>query len=179
MTPRLRLLLPLGIFLVIAVFLGIGLTLDSDRVPSPLIGKPVPGFSLPAVNEPGRTVEPDDFRGQTWLLNVWATWCVSCRVEHEVLIEAARTHGATIVGLDYKDERPAAIRWLRERGDPYVVSAYDPEGRTGLDLGVYGVPETYVIDADGIIRYKHIGPVSHQQLQETILPLLAQPGDRE
>lgn len=174
MKPRLRLILPLAIFVVIAVFLGIGLTLDSDRVPSPLIGKPVPAFSLPAVDDPGRTVEPADFGGRPWLLNVWATWCVSCRVEHEVLVEAARTHGATIVGLDYKDERPAAIRWLQERGDPYVVSAFDPEGRVGLDLGVYGVPETYVIDAEGIIRYKHIGPVSREQLEDTILPLLAE-----
>jgi len=174
MKLRPRLLIPLAVFLVIAVFLGVGLTLDSDRVPSPLVGKPVPAFSLPAVSDAGRTVEPDDFHGQPWLLNVWATWCVSCRVEHEVLIEAAHRHGATIVGLDYKDERPAAIRWLRERGNPYAVSAFDPEGRVGLDLGVYGVPETYVIDREGIIRYKHIGPVSMEQLEGKILPLLAE-----
>lgn len=174
MRPRLRYLLPFGIFLVIAAFLAVGLTLESERVPSPLVGKPMPAFALPAVHEPGRTVRPADFGGQPWLLNVWATWCVSCRVEHPVLIEAARQHGAIIVGLDYKDERAAAIDWLRQRGDPYVVSAYDPDGRVGLDLGVYGVPETYVVDRDGIIRYKHIGPVSREQLRERILPLLAE-----
>ena len=174
MNPRMRRLLPFAIFVLIAVFLGIGLTLDSDRVPSPLIGKPVPAFSLPAVHDAGRTVEPGDFAGGPWLLNVWATWCASCKIEHEVLVEAARRHGATIVGLDYKDERPAAIRWLRERGDPYVVSAFDPEGRIGLDLGVYGVPETYVIDGAGIIRHKHIGPLSREQLKAEILPLLAE-----
>lgn len=174
MHPRVRLLLPLGIFLLIAVFLAIGLTLDSRRVPSPLIGKPVPEFSLPDLHAPERSVGPADFRGQPWLLNVWASWCVSCLVEHEVLVEAARTHGATILGLDYKDERADAIKWLRERGDPYVVSAFDPKGRVGLDLGVYGVPETYVIDAEGIIRHKHIGPLSRQDLQESILPLLAE-----
>lgn len=174
MRPRLRYLLPLGIFLVIAAVLAVGLTLDSERVPSPLVGKPMPAFALAGVHEPERTVRPADFRGQPWLLNVWATWCASCRVEHPVLIDAAREHGATIVGLDYKDERAAAIDWLRQRGDPYVVSAYDPDGRVGLDLGVYGVPETYVIDRDGIIRYKHIGPVSQEQLRERILPLLAE-----
>ena len=174
MQSRLRYLLPLAVFVVIAVFLGVGLTLDSERVPSPLVGKPMPAFALPAVHAPERTVRPADFRGQPWLLNVWATWCVSCRVEHPVLIAAAERHGATIVGLDYKDERAAAIDWLRQRGDPYVVSAYDPDGRVGLDLGVYGVPETYVVDAEGIIRYKHIGPVSDEQLRERILPLLAE-----
>lgn len=174
MKSRLRLILPFAIFVAIAVLLGIGLTLDSDRVPSPLIGKAVPAFSLPAVHDAEYTVEPGDFTGQPWLLNVWATWCVSCRAEHGVLMEAAHRHGATIVGLDYKDERSDAIRWLQERGDPYVISAYDPEGRVGLDLGVYGVPETYVIDAAGIIRYKHIGPVSPAQLEEEILPLLSE-----
>lgn len=174
MSPRVRLLLPLGIFLVIAVFLGIGLTLDSSKVPSPLIGKPVPDFSMPSVHAPERTVTPADFRGQPWLLNVWATWCVSCRAEHAVLVEAAESHGARIVGLDYKDERPAAIEWLRDLGDPYVVSAFDPKGRVGLDLGVYGVPETYVIDSDGIIRHKHIGPLTRRQLREQILPMLAE-----
>ena len=173
-TLRPRLLIPLAVFLAIAVFLGIGLTLDSDRVPSPLIGKPVPAFSLPAVDEPSREVRPSDFAGEPWLLNVWATWCVACRAEHGVLMTAANRYGATIVGLDYKDERPAALEWLRQRGDPYVVSAFDPEGQTGLDFGVYGVPETYVIDEKGIIRYKHIGPVSRDQLENKLLPLLAE-----
>ena len=159
---------------MIAGFLGVGLTLDSDRVPSPLIGKPLPDFRLPSVRDPARMVSPADFRGDPWLLNVWATWCVSCRAEHGVLLEAARRHGARIVGLDYKDERAKAIEWLRDLGDPYVVSAYDPKGRTGIDLGVYGVPETYVIDAEGIIRHKHIGPITRRDLEQEILPLLAE-----
>lgn len=174
MRTRLHLLVPLAVFLAIAGVLAVGLTLDSDRVPSPLIGKPMPDFALPVVDAPENTVRPSDFRGSPWLLNVWATWCVSCRAEHEVLMEAARRHDATIVGLDYKDEREAAIDWLHERGNPYVVSAYDPDGRTGIDLGVYGVPETYVVDADGVIRYKHIGPVSRDELRKRILPLLAE-----
>ncbi|MDZ7749306.1 MAG: DsbE family thiol:disulfide interchange protein [Halofilum sp. (in: g-proteobacteria)] len=107
-----------------------------------------------------------------WLLNVWATWCVACRQEHPVLMRAKREHDLTILGLDYKDERPAAVQWLQRHGDPYAMSAYDPEGRVGLDLGVYGVPETYVIDADGVIRYKHIGPVSNEQLDGEIVPLV-------
>lgn len=172
MRVRLRFLVPLAVFLAIAVLLAVGLTLDSERVPSPLVGKPMPAFALPAVDSPERTVRPADFRGSPWLLNVWATWCVSCRAEHEVLMEAARRHDAIIVGLGYKDEREAAIEWLRERGNPYVVSAHDPDGRTGIDLGVYGVPETYVVDAGGVIRYKHIGPVSWRDLRERILPLL-------
>lgn len=172
MRVQLRYLVPLALFLAIAGVLAIGLTLDSERVPSPLIGKPIPAFALPAVDPPERTVKPSDFRGTTWLLNVWATWCVSCRAEHEVLMEAARRHDLTIVGLDYKDEREAAIEWLHERGNPYVVTAFDPEGRTGIDLGVYGVPETYVVDAGGVIRYKHIGPITLRELRERILPLI-------
>lgn len=174
MRVRLHQLIPLIMFLAIAGVLAIGLTLDSDRVPSPLIDKPMPAFTLPVVDSPDSTVSPADFQGSPWLLNVWATWCVSCKAEHDVLMEAARRHDTTIVGLDYKDDREAALEWLRERGDPYVTSAYDPDGRTGIDLGVYGVPETYVVDADGIIRYKHIGPVTREDMRERILPLLSE-----
>jgi cytochrome c biogenesis protein CcmG/thiol:disulfide interchange protein DsbE len=113
---------------------------------------------------------PADFDGQVWLLNVWATWCAACEQEHPVLMRAAREHGLTLVGLDYKDERAKAIEWLDRRGDPYVVSGFDPEGRVGLDLGVYGAPETYIIDAEGVVRYKHIGPISPKALREDILP---------
>ena len=172
MRPRPRYLIPFVLFAGIAVFLGVGLTLDADEVPSPLIGKPVPAFDLSTVADADRRVGPDDFEGRVWLLNVWATWCAACRQEHPVLMRAARREGLTIVGLDYKDERPAATRWLRRHGDPYAVSAFDPEGRVGIDLGVYGVPETYVIDADGVIRYKHIGPVSDETLADEILPLV-------
>jgi cytochrome c biogenesis protein CcmG/thiol:disulfide interchange protein DsbE len=167
---RARALIPLGVFLSIAILLGIGLTIDSDEVPSPLVGKPVPDFDVPTVRDAGQRFRPADMEGQVWLLNVWATWCTGCRVEHDVLMSAAREHDVTIVGLDYKDERAAAIDWLDRRGDPYVASPYDPKGKVGMDLGVYGVPETYVIDAEGIIRYKHIGPISPEQLRDDILP---------
>lgn len=167
---RVRSLIPLAIFLGIALLLGVGLTLDADRVPSPLIDKPVPAFELPAVRDNGRTVQPADFEGRVWLLNVWGTWCAGCREEHDTLLKAAREHDLTIVGLNYKDDRDKAVAWLERLGDPYAVSAYDPDGKVGLDLGVYGAPETYIVDGDGIIRYKHIGPISDEDLRETILP---------
>jgi len=169
---RLRYVVPLGIFVILAAFLAYGLTRDPREVPSPLIGKPVPAFELPTVHDGSARFSPQDLRGQVWLLNVWATWCVSCRQEHAVLMEAANEHGLRIVGLDYKDERPEAIDWLARRGDPYAVTAFDKPGRVGIDLGVYGVPETYVIDADGVIRHKVIGPVTRDKLTERIVPLV-------
>ncbi|MDZ7786819.1 MAG: DsbE family thiol:disulfide interchange protein [Halofilum sp. (in: g-proteobacteria)] len=169
---RARYLIPLVLFLVIAVFLAVGLTKDPSRVPSPLIGKPVPDFELPRLDADAGRIGPDAMQGEVWLLNIWATWCVGCREEHHVLMEAASRDGVRILGLDYKDERGAALRWLDQRGDPYFASAFDPEGRVGIDLGVYGVPETYVIDADGIIRHKTIGPVSMEDLKQEILPLV-------
>ncbi len=169
---RYRSLIPLAIFVAIAALLGVGLTLDAHEVPSPLIGEPVPAFERPGLRDPQAQVSPSDQEGRVWLLNVWGTWCVGCREEHDVLLEAAREHDLTIVGLNYKDERAAAIDWLERLGDPYVASAYDPEGKVGLDLGVYGAPETYVVDAQGVIRHKHIGPLSPSELRETILPLV-------
>lgn len=169
---RARSLIPLAVFVAIAALLGIGLTLDADEVPSPLIGKPVPAFEMPGLHDAQARVRPADYDGQVWLLNVWGTWCAGCRQEHDVLLRAAREHGVPIVGLNYKDERPSAIDWLERLGDPYVASAFDPEGRVGLDLGVYGAPETYVIDAEGVIRHKHIGPLSETELRDTILPLV-------
>lgn len=170
--PRARYLVPLVLFLVIAVFLAVGLTKDPSRVPSPLIGKPVPEFELPRLEAGAGRIGPADMQGSVWLLNIWATWCAGCREEHHVLMEAASRDGVRILGLDYKDERAAALRWLEQHGDPYFASAFDPEGRVGIDLGVYGVPETYVIDADGIIRHKTIGPVSMNDLNQEILPLV-------
>lgn len=172
MRPRLRFVLPLVVFVAIAALLGVGLTIDAERVPSPLIGRPIPAFAAPALLDPERSVRPGDFAGEVWLLNVWATWCVPCRAEHEVLMHGARERDLAIVGLNYKDERAAAIDWLERLGDPYRVSASDPRGRVGIDLGVYGVPETYVIDADGIIRHKHIGELTREELEETIVPLV-------
>ena len=169
---RAKLWIPLAIFAAIVALLGVGLTMDPDRVPSPLIGKPVPDFTLPRVADPERSVSPADLKGQVYLLNVWASWCVACREEHPVLMEAARDTDLTIVGLDYKDKRPDALQWLSQRGDPYTVSAFDAKGKVGIDLGVYGVPETFVVDAEGIIRRKFVGALSRQQLRSEILPLV-------
>lgn len=172
MRLRARFLIPLVVFVAIAGLLGVGLTIDTERVPSPLIDRPIPAFAAPGLADPGRSVRPEDFAGEVWLLNVWATWCVPCRDEHPVLMHAARELGLTIVGLNYKDDRDAAIDWLERLGDPYRVSASDPGGRVGIDLGVYGVPETYVVDAEGIIRYKHIGELTREDLDDTILPVV-------
>ena len=167
-----RYLIPLGIFLALVILLGVGLTLDPREVPSPFIGKPAPDFRLPRLNQPGQTIGPEDMKGQVWLLNVWASWCVSCRAEHKVVNALAKTGEVTVVGLNYKDEPDDARSWLAALGNPYLASAMDREGRVGIDWGVYGVPETFVIDRQGIIRYKHIGPITQASLQEKILPLV-------
>ncbi|MDS4015255.1 MAG: DsbE family thiol:disulfide interchange protein [Candidatus Accumulibacter sp.] len=167
-----RFLLPLGIFIVLAVFLGVGLRLNPREVPSPFIGKPAPAFQVPQLHAAEHTIAPQDMKGRVWLLNVWASWCVSCRQEHPVLMDLARQNVVPIVGLDYKDERQAGIAWLKEHGDPYLLSAYDRDGRIGIDYGVYGVPETFVIDKTGLIRYKHIGPLTQKVVEQKILPLV-------
>jgi cytochrome c biogenesis protein CcmG/thiol:disulfide interchange protein DsbE len=163
----------LGIFLVLVVFLGVGLGLNPRQVPSPLIDRPAPTFDLPQLHATDKRISPEALRGQVWLLNVWASWCVSCREEHPVLVELAKTRVVPIVGLNYKDQRPEALRWLQQFGDPYVMSIVDGDGRVGINFGVYGVPETFVIDKTGVIRYKQIGPVTPKALQEKILPLVA------
>ena len=169
-----RFLLPFGIFLVLAVFLAIGLNLNPREVPSPLIDKPAPAFRLPQLHEAGLTLAPQDLKGKVWVFNVWASWCVACLEEHPLLVEFAKLNLVPLVGLNYKDNRADALQWLQKRGDPYTLSAQDADGSVGIDYGVYGVPETYVIDKEGIIRYKRIGPVTVQILQEKILPLLKQ-----
>jgi len=169
-----RFLLPLGIFLALAVFLGLGLRLDPREVPSPLIDKPAPAFALPTLADASQTLRKEDMLGKVWMLNVWASWCVACRQEHPVLIEFARRQVVPIYGLNYKDERANGQRWLQAGGDPYVASLFDYDGRTGIDYGVYGVPETFVIDKSGVIRYKHIGPITPDVLQQKIEPLLRQ-----
>ena len=166
-----RFLLPLGIFIVLVAFLAIGLNLNPREVPSPLIGKPAPAFDLPQLHQPELRFAPKDMQGKVWLLNVWASWCVSCREEHPLLVALAKTGTVPIVGLNYKDGRADALRWLKQFGDPYVRSSADTEGRVGIDYGVYGVPETYVIDKAGVIRFKQIGPVTQDVLEKTILPL--------
>lgn len=167
-----RYLAPLGIFIVLVVFLSIGLKLDPREVPSPLINKPAPAFTLPELHQAQQTVSPADFKGKVWLLNVWASWCVSCRAEHPVLNQMARNSQVPIIGLNYKDGRDVAQQWLRQRGDPYTVSAFDEDGRAGIDWGVYGVPETFVIDKRGAIRYKHTGPVDQKAVTDKIMPLV-------
>ena len=166
-----RFILPLAVFLVLVGFLAAGLRLNPREVPSPLIGKPAPNFSVPQLHAAQAVIAPADMMGKIWLLNVWASWCVSCRQEHPVLMELSRLGTLPIIGLDYKDEREAGISWLREHGDPYLLSAYDRDGRVGIDFGVYGVPETFLIDKNGIIRYKHIGPLTQETLNKKILPL--------
>jgi cytochrome c biogenesis protein CcmG/thiol:disulfide interchange protein DsbE len=168
----LRWSLPLAVFAVIVAFLFVGLFRDPREVPSPLIGKPAPAFSLPKLHEPGQTLTTADMRGQVWLLNVWASWCVSCRVEHPLLVELAKANLVPVIGLNYKDKRDDGLAWLAERGDPYKASIVDADGRVGIDFGVYGVPETFVIDKAGVIRYKQIGPITAEALNDKILPLV-------
>lgn len=185
-----KFLVPLLLFFGLVGFLAFGLKLDPREVPSPLIDKPAPQFSLARLDEPARNFALDEMRGQVWLLNVWASWCVACRQEHPVLVDLARRNVVPVVGLNYKEvrgdggldvrnmaldaETTLAIRrargWLTEHGDPYVLSVLDIDGRIGIDFGVYGVPETFLIDREGVIRYKHIGPITPASLREQILP---------
>ncbi|WP_333839334.1 DsbE family thiol:disulfide interchange protein [Pelomicrobium sp.] len=167
-----RFLLPLGLFAAVAAFLFVGLGLNPREVPSPLIGKPAPEIGLAQLREPQKSFHTADLHGQVWLLNVWASWCVACLEEHPLLLEVARSGMVPIVGLNYKDQREAALAWLARFGDPYAVSVMDQEGRVGIEYGVYGVPETFVIDAKGIIRYKHIGPLSPERWRERLLPVI-------
>lgn len=169
-----RFIWPLVAFLVLAGFLFVGLGLNPREVPSPLIGKPAPAFTLPQLHDPKKQFSTEEMKGKVWLLNVWASWCVSCREEHPLLVSLSEQNIVPIYGLDYKDKREDGIRWLQKGGDPYVLSISDSEGRIGIDYGVYGVPETYVIDKKGVIRYKQIGPITSQALRESILPLVAQ-----
>ena len=169
---RARFLIPLAVFAVLVVFLGVGLTLNPREVPSPLINKPAPAFQLPQLHAPDRTFAQKDMLGKVWMLNVWASWCVACREEHPNLVELARSGAVPLYGLNYKDERADGIAWLARFGNPYQLSAYDRDGRIGIDYGVYGVPETYVIDKVGVIRYKRIGAVTPEILRDTILPLV-------
>ncbi len=172
---KLRPFIPLIIFVVMAIFLGIGLTLDPREVPSPLINKASPGFTLPQLHAPDKTLSQGDFVGKVSLFNVWASWCAACRQEHSFLLELAKQNIVPIYGLNYKDQRDDAKRWLIQYGgNPYVASAHDLDGRVGIDWGVYGVPETFVIDKKGTIRYKQIGPLNYQNWTETILPIIQQ-----
>jgi len=184
----------LGAFAALVILLAIGLNLDPRDVPSPLIGKPAPAFNLNVLAEPEKTLGPKDMQGKVWLLNVWSSWCISCRQEHPVLVEFSKKANVPLIGLSYKEVRgdgdfdmskmPAndeknlafqrANQWLTQHGNPYTLTVMDLDGRVGIDYGVYGVPETYVIDKAGIIRMKHTGPISPDVLAKKIMPLLAE-----
>ena len=165
------LLIPLGVFAVLVVFLAIGLTRDPREVPSPLIGKAAPAFVAPRLQAPEQTFSGKDMLGKVWLLNVWASWCVACREEHPVLMAFAKTKTLPVVGLDYKDKPADGLKWLARFGDPYDLSVTDQDGRIGINFGVYGVPETFLIDKQGVIRHKHVGAITEEALKNTILPL--------
>jgi cytochrome c biogenesis protein CcmG/thiol:disulfide interchange protein DsbE len=164
-----KLWLPLG-FIALVVLLGLGLKLNPREVPSPLIGKPAPHFELPLLHEPDKRFSQKDMLGAVWVLNVWASWCPPCLQEHPVVTELSKT--VAVIGLNYKDAREDALPWLKRNGDPYRLSVYDAVGRIAIDYGVYGVPETYVIDQRGVIRYKHIGPLTPEIARKKLEPLV-------
>ena len=167
-----KFLIPLALFLIAVGFLFKGLFLDPHEVPSPLVGKPAPKFAAPILGAAGKTFSTEDMKGKVWLLNVWASWCVACREEHPLLMEMAKTGKIATYGLDYKDTDAEAQQVLVTMGNPYKVVATDVDGKIGIDYGVYGVPETYIIDKAGTIRYKQIGPITEENLLTKIVPLL-------
>lgn len=168
----LKFLVPLALFLILVAFLARGLKLDPREVPSPLIGKPAPTFALSKLDAADQQVKRDDLLGKVWVLNVWASWCAPCREEHPLLVEFSKRKLAPVYGLNYKDTRANGQNFLRQLGNPYEASLFDGDGRVGIDFGVYGVPETFVIDAKGIVRFKHVGPLTPDVVGKRIEPLL-------
>ena len=164
--------LPLLLFAILVVFLSISLTLDPSRVPSPLVGLPMPTFSGERLSQPGVFISEKDLIDRPMLVNVWATWCQACLAEHEILIDIAVNHDIPIYGLNYRDQRNAALEWLERYGNPYRLVIYDEDAQIGLDWGVYGAPETFLVDREGIIKYKHIGILNKEIFEQKILPLL-------
>ncbi|MCL6263832.1 DsbE family thiol:disulfide interchange protein [Craterilacuibacter sp. RT1T] len=162
--------LPLAVFVVMVGFFAASLDKDPRELPSQRLDKPAPAFNLPQLANPQASFAPAQMHGQVWLLNVWASWCAACRSEHEIVTQLARH--VPIVGLNQQDEAQAARAWLTELGDPYLLSASDDDGRVSIDYGVYGVPETFVIDKQGVIRYRHLGPITRETMQDTLLPLI-------
>ena len=167
-----RALLPLLAFIVLVVFLGIGLTKDPRKLPSTFIGKSAPDFALPQLHDLKKTFSPKDMLGKVWILNVWASWCVSCRAEHHVLNNMIKNNKVNLIGLNYKDAVADARGWLGRYGNPYQLSASDVEGSAGIEWGVYGVPETFVMDKKGIVRLKHTGPVTNKDIIEEVMPMI-------
>lgn len=172
MNRTLKFLIPLALFLVAVGFLFEGLFLNPREVPSPLVGKLAPVFTAQILGEKGKTFSSSDMKGQVWLLNVWASWCVACREEHPLLMEMAKTNKINTYGLAYKDVDADAQQVLLIMGNPYTKVLNDTDGKIGIDYGVYGVPETYLIDKAGVIRYKHIGPITPDVLVKKIVPML-------
>ena len=169
-----KFLVPLALFGVLVGFLAVGLTRDPHEIPSPLVNKAAPQFKVAQLINADEAFSPADLKGQVWMLNVWASWCVACRSEHPLLVQMAQSKTVPVIGLDYKDKRNDGMKFLSQHGDPYNLSAFDGDGRVGIDYGVYGVPETFIIDKRGVIRHKQIGPITPESLEKTILPLLAQ-----
>lgn len=171
-----RYMLPLVLFLALASTLALGLRRDPQakaELPSPLVGKPAPAFTLTHLADAHKQFSPKDLKGQVWLLNVWASWCVSCRQEHPLLVDFSKQgRNVPIVGLNYQDQREAGLKWLSQHGDPYQLTAFDADGRVGMDLGVYGVPETFLVDKQGRIRFRHAGPITPELLKGKLQPLI-------
>ena len=171
---KLSVLVPGVVLVALVGLLAFGLGNDPRAIPSPFIGKPAPDFSLPTLNDRSRQLTQTHLKGQVSLVNVWASWCVACRHEHQLLVDLSRQNVVNIIGLNYKDDSANAKLWLQRLGNPYSVTLVDREGRAGIDWGVYGVPETFVVDRDGMVRYKHIGPLTPDALRNTVLPLIAE-----
>lgn len=167
-----RFLLPLGAFVILIAIFMVGLTKDPRQLPSPFIDEPAPTFTLPSLTNPEETVSSDDYAGQYALVNVWATWCVGCREEHEFLMELSRSQSVPIYGINWRDGRPKALEWLRALGDPYVASGFDEDGRVGIDWGVYGAPETFLVSDDGVVLHKHLGPLDAAAWERDFVPKL-------
>lgn len=168
----LRFAIPLALFALLVLFLWRGLSLNPREVPSPLIGKPAPRFALARLDDATTTIRRDDLLGKVWVLNVWASWCAACRDEHPALLQFAKTRQVPLIGLNYKDQRPEGLAWLARFGNPYEASLFDADGRVGIDFGVYGVPETFVIDKRGVVRFKHIGALTPELIETKVRPLL-------
>jgi cytochrome c biogenesis protein CcmG, thiol:disulfide interchange protein DsbE len=169
---KLKFLIPLAMFAILVGFLAVGLNRDPREVPSPLVNKAAPAFNVAQLAAADKNFSPADLKGQVWMLNVWASWCVACRVEHPLLVEFGKSHAVPLIGLDYKDQRADAMKFLTTHGNPYDLSAFDNDGRVGIDYGVYGVPETFVVDQRGVIIHKHVGPLTPEVLALEIAPLL-------
>ena len=167
-----RFAIPIVVFLLLVVVFSFGLFNDPRELPSPFLGEQAPTFEVPSLTEPERTVGSTAYAGEMALVNVWATWCVGCRQEHAFLMQLDAAGAIPIYGINWRDNRPEALRWLEQLGDPYVFSAFDADGRVGIDWGVYGAPETFLISPDGIVLHKHLGPLTQAVWDSDFVPLI-------